>query len=286
MSASPILTRSRYRVFTRLHWSDPWVVNTYLECIHCTRSAAPAVSTAAFRWRSGTIKREDGTTFEEVIALDFKELFVRVQAITISTDPDTLEDIEEQTTIWVGRMYDEEYKPGGVDAGPYADDVIKAYGLEHELDRITIGKSRIVNDETDPVVRGRRRAQRRSGCRRTATDHRRRHRRPPAGDPAPAGLQRALHLRVPRDRQPLGAQLREGIRRHELHLLRLRRRRPGVERPQHRQLPAEVLPAVGLPIRAGGAGGGRKTGDTATPGILDGVILPRSTSAGRRCWRR
>jgi hypothetical protein len=150
MSASPILTRSRYRVFTRLHWSDPWVVNTYLECIHCTRSAAPAVSTAAFRWRSGTIKREDGTTFEEVIALDFKELFVRVQAITISTDPDTLEDIEVQTTIWVGRMYDEQFEPGGVNAGPYADDVIKAYGLEHELDRITIGKSRVVNDEEDP----------------------------------------------------------------------------------------------------------------------------------------
>jgi hypothetical protein len=258
MSTSPILTRSRYRVFTRVHWSDPWVVNAYLECIHCTRSAAPAVSTAAFRWRSGTIKREDGTTFEEVSALDFKELFVRVQALTTETDPDTLDEYEEQTTIWVGRMYDEEYLPGGADAGPYADNVIKAYGLEHELDRITIGKSRIVNDETDPSFDdddGLRDGP--AGTASTTDD---------GTDAKPLEIQHPLvfnehfifGFREIGNRSVLSYEKEyAGI---EFHLLRLRRRRPGVERPQHRQLPAEVLPAVGLPIRAGGAGGGNAHG--------------------------
>jgi hypothetical protein len=69
----------KYQVQTRDSLTDgDWKTEDYLECLTFMQCAAPTMPKASFRWRSGRIKREDKTDFEDVDYTEFADKYVQV----------------------------------------------------------------------------------------------------------------------------------------------------------------------------------------------------------------
>jgi hypothetical protein len=145
-----VVDRPKYRVFLRRDWGDSWQQFDYLECIDVSFAAGPSIDRGSFLYLSGEIKREDKSAFAFEQPRDFSDYFVRVQLIMPAVGGQDAQSV----TVFVGRFYEDSYRPGGDaaggesdDQGGIADDHLVAFGLVHELDRIPIVTSYIVNDE-------------------------------------------------------------------------------------------------------------------------------------------
>lgn len=131
--------RRQYRVSIRGNWTDPWDVTHYLEPLRATVCAAPDMPRAAFRYRSGTIKREDDDQFRQFLLLDVRDLFVKIELLGEGGN------LSKKQTLWVGVFVDTGVDAGGNDSGPRADEELVALGIEHLLNRSDVRGSWVVN---------------------------------------------------------------------------------------------------------------------------------------------
>lgn len=77
-----ILDAGVHRVYTRVHWADPWVEVSYLHCEEAVWSAAPSMPTATLKWIYGEVAREDQTAFAEAGKKGYNRRFVKIEIDT------------------------------------------------------------------------------------------------------------------------------------------------------------------------------------------------------------
>lgn len=127
MAESPdiFLRTPDVRIMAKKKWSDLWLEQEHLECLRCTDCAGPEMPSATFRYRAGHILREGDDKFRDYPLKDLRGYFIKVEV-----------DIGQAwELLWVGRIEADTVDYLGLDQGPTADQVLLAYGLQHELDR-------------------------------------------------------------------------------------------------------------------------------------------------------
>lgn len=141
-SGSIVKDRISLRVQTREKWTDSWETQEFLVCLWAQEDAAPSISTAKFLYHYGeAIKREAESTFSSEEPPEFRGHFVRLQVLPEgSGESGQASGNEDPETVWTGIITHEDFDVHGATAttGPQGDLVLRAYGLEHLLDRVTI----------------------------------------------------------------------------------------------------------------------------------------------------
>jgi hypothetical protein len=116
--------------------------------------AAPTMPKASFRWRSGRIKREDKTDFEDVDYTEFADKYVQVVFIPDApSDPTQTSADADPVVAWTGVFRDNQADLFGDDIVASADQNLVAYGLEELLARTVIRAAMIEdpNDDTSAI---------------------------------------------------------------------------------------------------------------------------------------
>ncbi len=123
-------------VQVKTKWDDKWKTVDYLVCMDASDAASTFMGEAHFRYRYGTIKREDLTTFSSYDPEQLLEKYVRVV-----TPTDNGSQVQ-----WVGWMANFGFSPQGAesnpeDGKPSGDQFYTAYTLDFLLRRSTIDKA-------------------------------------------------------------------------------------------------------------------------------------------------
>ena len=133
-----------YRVRFKKTWADEFKVIKFLKPISANYSIAPSLSSADLLLEYGELKQAGQAIFGFQIPRDeVEQNFVEIQTI----------DEESTTSIWVGTVENSIFDIfGPTNLGPPSgNQEIKAYGLEHLLDRIPIERAFVKSaDGQDP----------------------------------------------------------------------------------------------------------------------------------------
>lgn len=122
----------RYAVQVRESWDDEWEALPHIQPQKGWIRAAPKVSEAEFLWEYGNILETDAAAFAVREPQDLFGWFVRVVVLWSGG----------QLPVWTGRFGDSHLEVHGATTYPQGDQTIKAYGLEHELDRYRLKLAR------------------------------------------------------------------------------------------------------------------------------------------------
>lgn len=126
--SKPVVRRTNTTVvYLKGQWSGEWEYVPYLEAVEAEERDGQSVSTATFRYRYGSIKREDWNTFEFWTPLLIQGAFCAVYTFNQFGG----------MALWYGRIAVEDVDPDGT-SWLSGTQVFRAYGLEQILSELVL----------------------------------------------------------------------------------------------------------------------------------------------------
>lgn len=144
-----------HTVYTRDTWGASWMERPHLYCDFLQLAAGPTVTSAQLQYRYGVGMRPGESSFAEVPPLEVVDHFVKVEVD---------QGDEADPIVWIGRIKDESDERHGaaiIEAEdeeeeetriPSGVQYFAAYGMEVELDRVILDRSRVQLGEGEQEI--------------------------------------------------------------------------------------------------------------------------------------
>lgn len=129
LSATAALPMTRNIVSVKREWADPWTAVPHLRPVMTEQAVAPSVSQAELVWKFGEVMDAGRTTWQTKYPLPLRDYFVRVE---------TLSSYGGRHAKFIGVIVDDEADVANVAAAYTGEQRLRAYGLEHLLDQVTL----------------------------------------------------------------------------------------------------------------------------------------------------